>query len=137
MTYTTMANRTDICFFRSNQGNETAFMNGVNEVQSSSMVQQRTGLTSSPIAAYSPMEQFDTIMEDNNGEQASGVTTTTLTVPQIIPHRVLTELSVTISNTPTPINVNKQPIENSLRATDTTNDEVGEFGFLLTANSIS
>lgn len=114
--------------FRSNQGNETAFMNGVNDVQSSSMVQQRNVPTSSPIAQQSPMEleQIDTIMEDNNGEQASVVTSSTLMEPQLIPNRVLTALSTSISNTPSMINGNKPPIDNPLRDSSLSSDEVGE-----------
>lgn len=112
-------------------------MNGVNEVQSSSMVQQRNGLnafTSSPIAQSSSMDQenFVTIMEDNNGEQASAVTTTSssLMVQQCIPNRVLTELSVKITNTPTTININKRAMENPLSESGISSDEVGETIFL-------
>lgn len=98
------------------EGNETAFLNGVNEVQSSSMVQpcnNLNGLTSSsPIGQHPSMEQFIPILEENNDEQASGVgTSSTPTVEQFIPDRVLSELSVTLSNTPTPNNnVKNEPI---------------------------
>lgn len=105
-------------------------MNGVNEVQSSSMVQRNGGhtFTSSPIAQSSSMEQehFVTIMEDNNGERASAVTTTSSSL--MVPNRVLTELSVTIANTqstPTSNSVNKQPMENPLRDSGVSNVEVG------------
>lgn len=104
-------------------------MNGMNEVQSSSMVQQRNGPTSSPIAQSFPMEQeeFLTIMEENDGEQGTVATSSILLEPQFIPNRVLTDLSVSISNTPSMINVNKPPIENPLRESGHSNDEVGEF----------
>lgn len=91
-------------------------MNGVNEVQSSSMVQQRwsNGFTSSPLAEQSSMEQFVTIMEDINGEQGAALTSSSMSL-QAIPNRVLTEISVTLTNTPTPSTVNKQTNDNPSR----------------------
>lgn len=103
-------------------------MNGVNEVQSSSMVQQRwvNGFTSSPLAESSSMEQFDTIMEDNNGEHAA-LTSSSMSL-QAIPNRVLTEISVTLTNTPSPSIVNKQTNENPSRDS---NVEVGELNLFV------
>ncbi len=99
-------------------------MNGVNEVQSSSMVQQRNGLILSPIATTTSIEEerIDTIPEENgNGDDA----TTVNLGPESIPTRVLTEISIPMSSTQsTPVTAIKKPIENPLRDSGISNDKV-------------
>lgn len=101
-------------------------MNGMNEVQSSSMVQMPNGLTSSPMNRPMEQERYETIMEVNDGEQTSEVAmSSTFMMPQSTPNRVLQEILVLNPNTPSPltdtITVVKPPIENPSRDS---NDEV-------------
>lgn len=106
-------------------------MNGVNDVQSSSMVQQRNGLMMlSPIGRTSSMgddERIVTILErdDDDEQEFADAASSPPTSSGSIPDRVLSEISVTIANTQsTPVSVNKQPIGNTVQgaATATIND---------------
>ncbi|KAG4066799.1 hypothetical protein HA402_012866 [Bradysia odoriphaga] len=105
--------------------NETAFMNGVNEIASSSLVQQRNGLMmSSPIGRASLMEEerIVTILErDGDDEEEQPF----VEASESIPNRVLSEMTVVIANTQsTPVCVSKQPIGNALRPNDIADVEV-------------
>lgn len=112
-------------------------MNGVEEVQSSSMVQQRNGLMmSSPVGRIPSMdeEQIATILECNDAEQepfaesapAHRMTPETSSLSTSIPNRVLSEIPLGIANSQsTTAYISKQPIENQLRDTGITNHEVG------------
>lgn len=87
------------------QSNETAFMNGVNEVQSSSMVQYpNVAMLSSPVTpSVEPEDRLATIVDEEDEVEPL----------ESIPERVLSELPMTVSNTQqsTPIQLQKQPVD--------------------------
>lgn len=111
-------------------------MNGVNEVQSSSMVQRIDPVTNEVMSSTmlqstsDEQERIATIMEDVNEGEFQPMASSPITLPQIICNRVLSEIPVSATNTPMSININKISNENPPRASGIQHEQVGEI-FLL------
>lgn len=110
-------------------------MNGVNEVQSSSMVQRRIDPVVNEVMSSTMLQSsledhqsIATIMEDENEERFQAIPSSPF-VPQTISNRVLTEISVTATNTPMSINITEKPNENPSRESGTQHNQVNSLLF--------
>lgn len=112
-------------------------MNGVNEVQSSSMCQQRNYTVMrdvneepSPSSSLEQQQSIMSIIEELNEEQLPPMASSPLVAPQPSSNRILSEISVSVTNTPIAVIVNKKPVENTLRDSGIPSDQVGGINFV-------